>query len=149
MGLSGIFLRKNDKLKGITLDALKETFVSICGKLGYRITFPERFYYGRTSCVCSVADAESGRGFVMWLYCDTDVASEYAKIAPDLSSVAIIENISECEEMIFDILREYFELFPEDFFYDELQWHYTKNSIDDIALGDDRIDWLYQHPRRV
>jgi hypothetical protein len=147
MGLSGIFLRKNEELRKTDITEVKSLFTGICEKLGYAVKFPERFYYGKTSCVCSVAEGSgSEKSFVMWLYSDTDAVPEYDKIAPDLSSVAIIESISGCEEMIFNILREYFELFPEDYFCDELQWYYTKRSIDRIAQGTDRVDWLYQHP---
>lgn len=147
MGLSGIFLRNNDALSGTDLESIKAEFTGICGKLGYTVTFPEEFYYGKTCCDFSVQEtAGSDTGFVMWLYSDIDVVPEYDKIAPRLSSVAMIESISGCEEMIFNILREYFELHPEDYFYDELQWYYTKRSIEHIAEGEDRVDWLYQHP---
>ena len=45
--------------------------------------------------------------------------------------------------MVLEILFEYLKFHPDDIFYNEVEWDYTKRDIDEIYLKPSKKDWWY------
>ena len=146
MGLDGLILRKKDKMN---LEETKKLMSSILDKLGYYYGMSEKNKRGRKFYTCGVSEYQgSEKGFVMYLYGEQDPFDEgqFDFIECDLGKVLHIEDISGSEDMILKILYEYFKVNPNDYFYNILDWYYTKKEIDRIYNSDDWEDWPYKNP---
>ncbi len=145
MGLGGIILRKKDKMN---LEETKKLMSSILDKLGYYYGMSEKNKRGRKFYTCGVSEYQgSEKGFVIYLYGEQDPFDEgqFDFIECDLGKVLHIEDISGSEDMILKILYEYFKVNPNDYFFDDLDWYFTKKEIDRIYNSDDWEDWPYKN----
>ena len=61
-------------------------------------------------------------------------------------SYLFFENVSSRERIIFDFLHRYFELYPDDIFWDCDKFFYTKKYIDKIYSKTYDPNWLYISP---
>lgn len=62
----------------------------------------------------------------------------------------VIENISGRGEMLLRFVEEYLKLNPDDIFYDDLKWYYTKDDIDKII--EKKVDpktWYCINPAEI
>ena len=139
MGLTGSILRKSKLL------SFKETTIistEILRSLNYRLTL---LYENTKYCNISV-NKNDDIGFIMYIYGRVSEADEYnfSYIDSNITSVIDIEDISECEEMILLFLKEYFKYYPNDYFYNELDWYYTKKDIDEAFKKGDFHEWCYK-----
>ncbi len=146
MGLSGLILRKKDKMN---LEETKDLMVSILERFSYSYSMSEEKHKGRKFYTCGVSEYQgSEKGFVMYLYGEQDPFDEgqFDFIECDLGNSVYIEDVSGSEDMILKILYEYFKVHPNDYFFDVLDWYYTKKEIDIIYNSDDWEDWPYKNP---
>ena len=146
MGLGGIILRKKDKMN---LEETKKLMSSILDKLGYYYGMSEKNKRGRKFYTCGVSEYQGAeKGFVIYLYGESNPPDRTYEewIDSDLGKVLHIEDISGSEDMILKILYEYFKVHPNDYFFDDLDWYYTKKEIDIIYNSDDWEDWPYKNP---
>ena len=74
---------------------------------------------------------------------DPKESIQFNWIGEKLNLIILIENISECEDMVLEILFEYLKFHPDDIFYNEMEWYYTKRDIDEIYLKPSKKDWCY------
>ena len=121
MGLSGLVLRKKDKMN---LEETKKLMSSILDKLGYYYGMSEKNKRGRKFYTCGVGEYRgSEKGFVIYLYGEQDPFDEgqFDFIECDLGNSVYIEDVSGSEDMILKILYEYFKVHPNDYFFD-LRW---------------------------
>jgi len=147
MGLDGLILRKKDKMN---LEETKDLMISILERLSYSYSMSEeKNKRGRKYYFCGVGEYRgSEKGFVMYLEGESDPPDRNYEewIDSDLGKVLHIEDISGSEDMILKILYEYFKVNPNDYFYNILDWYYTKKEIDRIYNSDDWEDWPYKNP---
>ncbi len=146
MGLGGIILRKKDKMN---LEETKKLMGAIFEKKGYFYGMTEHKNSDRKYYTCGVSEYQgSEKGFVMYLKGEHDPFDEgkFDFIECDLGKVLHIEDISDSEDMLLRILYEYFKVHPNDYFFDDLDWYYTKKEIDRIYNSDDWEDWPYKNP---
>lgn len=61
-------------------------------------------------------------------------------------SYLFFENVSSRERIILDFLHRYFELYPDDIFWDCDKFFYTKKYIDKIYSKTYDPNWLYISP---
>ncbi|MBQ8942030.1 MAG: hypothetical protein IJ062_09335 [Firmicutes bacterium] len=150
MGLSGLILRKYEKLE---VETTKKTLLNILDLCGCKYTSEFHTYSIRNRLYnyyfISVSPQIHNKNFVMYLY--GDVVPEYNRnnfefIESDLVKVVSIEDIYGCEEILLKILHEYFKFYPDDFFYNELEWYYDKNIISKIIASSDQKNWCYIKP---
>ena len=72
---------------------------------------------------------------------------DWIRQGADLYRIIYIENFHDCEDMLLRFAHEYFKKFPDDIFYDELDWYYTKEDIDEIMKRPFDKDWCYKNPK--
>lgn len=84
----------------------------------------------------------------MYMYSDDDCLDRFDWVLKDgnLIRAIVIEDIAGCEKILLDFLGEYFELNPDDYFYDELKWYYTHGDIIKIKQKEFEPDWCYKNP---
>ena len=61
-------------------------------------------------------------------------------------SYLFFENVSSREIMILEFLHRYFELYPDDIFWDCDKFFYTKKDIDKLYSKTYNSNWLYISP---
>lgn len=146
MGLGGLILKKKDE---INLNETKDLMVSILEKLNYFYDMSERKHEGETYYICGVNEYPfSEKGFVMYLEDGQNPFDQglFDFIECNLGKAVFIEDVSGSEDMILKILYEYFKVNANDYFFDEMDWFYTKKEIDKIYHSNDWQDWLYKNP---
>ena len=84
----------------------------------------------------------------MYMYSNDDCLDRFDWILKDghLIRAVIIEDFDGCEKILLDFLYEYFNLNPEDYFWDELNWYYTQEDIEKSKQEEFDSDWCYKNP---
>ena len=151
MGISGLILRKINKLN---LEETKTTLTAILDRCGcrYKADLCTSNYKGCSYnyyFISAASHKPKKCSFVMYVY--GEGIPEYKKgdfewIDNDLTAVINIEDISGCEETLIRLLYEYFKYYPDDYFYDEFEWHYNKENIDKIHNSQNYSGWCYRKP---
>ena len=151
MGISGLILRK---LKKMNLEETKSTLTSIfdyygCSYNANLYTYNYKGYSYDYYFISVTFHKPKECRFVMYVFGEN--IPEYKKgdfewIDNDLASAINIEDISECEETLIRLLYEYFKYYPEDYFYDEFEWHYNKENINKIYKSKNIAGWCYRKP---
>lgn len=135
------------KKENIGFSKLRDDMITIVKLLGYNCYEWE----GTNSIsVDENPDMDSEKGFVMYVYEEYDPLDKgnFDWIEKDLGQVVNIESISGCEDMILRILYEYFKIYPDDYFYNEMSWYYDKNDIIKIYESSSWDDWCYVKNRK-
>lgn len=71
---------------------------------------------------------------------------DFSWISPNLYVAIQIEDLYDCEDSVLKILHKYFSLHPNEYFYAEESWYYTKENIDRIYESGDWYFWCYKNP---
>ena len=75
-----------------------------------------------------------------------DTMFDWIKKGACLNQIISIEDFNNCEDMLLRFVYEYMKLSPNDIFYDELDWYYTKADIDKIVSNSFNKNWCYILP---
>ena len=145
MGLSGMILRKK---ADINLKKLKSELFGIFDSLAYDYYYWDEASKGKHYNSISVRKKESSiddESLIIYMYntFDPKESIQFNWIDEELNLVILIESISECEDMVLEILFKYFKFHQDDIFYNEMEWYYTKKDIDEIYLKPSKKDWCY------
>lgn len=140
MGISGMFLRK---ITNERLSLIKKEIIDILESLSYNYYDQNENLKGENYCSISVDYNEYG--FIMYLY-ELQNSKENWHINwidNNLTEVVIIEDI-KYSEMILEILHKYMQIHPDNIYYTEMDWYYTKEDIDKVYNSNDHIHWKYK-----
>lgn len=145
MGISGMVLRKKADMD---LYNLKNEMFEIFDSLSYEYNDWNEMSEGKPYNSISVRKKSAStddESFIIYLYntFDPKESIQFNWIDEELNIIILIESISECEDMVLEILFKYLKLYPSDIFYNEMEWYYTKKDIDEIHLKPSRRDWCY------
>ena len=153
MGLSGIFLKKRQEIE---YPRIVEEIVSILNRIGY-ICYCEQdqFTFSRINFDCSIITVleseNSEKQFLMYVHGQEDEIHgstfDWIRKGGCLNPVINIENFHDCEDMLLRFAYEYFKKFPNDIFWDDLDWYYTKADIERIMNRPYDKDWCYKNPK--
>lgn len=152
MGLSGIFLKRRQE---IDYPQIMEDIIQILNDIGY-IYYCERekgtiesINYEYDCFRVNVWETEnSEKQWLMYIYGKEDErlkpTFDWIRKGAELNRVIIIEDFSRCEDMLLRFAHGYLKRFPEDIFFDELDWYYTKVDIDTIIKKPFDKSWCYK-----
>lgn len=146
MGTSGMVLKK------VALFNSQNTFreiTKIMDTLGFKYCFnsisseSSVFHLG-------VNDPKCNSNFCMYIferpkpkYMEDDV---FSWISPNLYVAILIEDLFDSEDSILEILHEYLQIHPDEYFYTEENWFYNKDDIEKIYESGKWLHWCYKKP---
>ena len=147
MGQSGIILKEK---KDIIFEEILSNVKKALENAGYHYIcdtekgcFKSFEYESNTICVQDRQNPE--RGYLMYLYGKSeevyDTMFDWIKKGACLNQIISIEDFNNCEDMLLRFVYEYMKLSPNDIFYDELDWYYTKADIDKIVSNSFNKNW--------
>ena len=136
------------KKADINLPTLKSELFGIFDSLAYEYYDWDEVLKGKHYNSISVGKRESSiddESLIIYIYntFDPKESIQFNWIGEKLNLIILIENISECKDMVLEILFEYLKFHPDDIFYNEMEWYYTKRDIDEIYLKLSKKDWCY------
>lgn len=152
MGQSGIFLKEKQEL---VLEKLVESVKLALDKTGYLYLCEYESGWAANDkyeyyCMSVREDKGSEKGFLMYLYGKSkdvyDLEFDWIREGACLNQAVNIEDFYGCEDMLLRFAHEYLKIFPEDIFWDEMDWYYTKADIDYIVCGQYDENWCYMNP---
>ncbi|MCM1500694.1 MAG: hypothetical protein NC124_19705 [Clostridium sp.] len=156
MGISGVFLKKEEE---IDYPQIAEDIIQVLNDIGYSyycehrkgiIKDINREYDHFQINVWETENFE--KQWLMYVYGKEDEnlkpTFDWIEKGAELARVIIIEKFSECEDMLLRFAHGYFKTYPDDFFWDELDWYYTKADIDAIMAEPFDKNWCYKKPVR-
>lgn len=158
MGLSGGFLKEK---REIEYPQIMEDVIQIVENIGYIHLCCERYqgtregkfriYYYDYFTINILEDENSEKEFLMYIFGKEDEkydsTFDWIRKGVDLTHVINIEDFSGREDMLLRFAHEYLKKFPNDIFYDELDWYYTKEDIDEIMKRPFDKNWCYKNPK--
>lgn len=153
MGIAGMFLREREKIELYQIVDEVKQIVDAIGYVYKRCLYHEfKSKYESDYFTINIYEHEgSERQLLVYIF-DKENRDEYnstfdfVKKGAGLEQIINFENFSEHEDMLLKFAYEYFKRFPDDFFYDELDWYYTKADIDAIVEKPYDWRWCYRRP---
>lgn len=159
MGLSGIFLKRRQEIE---YPQIMEDVIQMVENIGYIHRRCER-YQGTTKgksekyeydydyfTINIIESEHSEKEFLMYVEGKEDgfePSFDWIRQGADLYRIIYIENFQDCEDMLLRFAHEYLNKFPNDIFWDDLNWYYTKEDIDEIMKRPFDKDWCYKNPK--
>lgn len=70
----------------------------------------------------------------------------FSWISPNLYVAILIEDLFDSEDSILEILHEYLQIHPDEYFYAEENWFYNKDNIEKIHESGKWFHWCYKKP---
>lgn len=150
MGLSGVFLKKRQEIE---FPQIVEEITKMLNRIGYiyRCEYVKSKFTNRDYCIITVLEKKnSEKQFLMYVFEqdeDEDTIFDWIRKGGCLNQVINIENFHDCEDMLLRFAYEYLNKFPNDIFWDDLDWYYTKADIERIMNRPYDKDWCYKNPK--
>lgn len=147
MGQSGHILRENGEAD---LDKLLAGVKQAADAIGYPYSGEERYpsqSSGREYMTINIWEYmdKAARNFLVYLIADTE-NYPYDNLEKGAASIVIVDRFYDREDMLLKFLHAYLEIFPDDLFYAESDWYYTKADIDRIVSMPYNWSWCYMRP---
>lgn len=147
MGQSGHILRENGEAD---LDKLLAGVKQAADAIGYPYSGEERYpsqSSGREYMTINIWEYmdKAARNFLVYLIADTE-NYPYDNLEKGAVSIIIVDRFYDREDMLLKFLHAYLEIFPDDLFYAESDWYYTKADIDRIVSMPYNWSWCYMRP---
>lgn len=147
MGQSGHILRENGEAD---LDRLLTGVKQAADAIGYPYSGEQRYpsqSSGREYMTINIWEYmdKAARNFLVYLIADTE-NFPYDNLEKGAASIVIVDRFYDCEDMLLKFLHAYLEIFPDDLFYAESDWYYTKADIDRIVSMPYNWSWCYMRP---
>ena len=153
MGLSGIILKKKEdtdiyKLIQDVKEAAEKAGLEPRIKSTLFESLDGEGVYTTANIADTYEDILGAQQWLMYMYSNDDCLDRFDWILKDghLIRAVIIEDFDGCEKILLDFLYEYFNLNPEDYFWDELNWYYTQEDIEKSKQEEFDSDWCYKNP---
>lgn len=150
MGQSGHILRENGEPD---LDRLLAVVRQAADAIGYPCYVDEGPHSRRsngddymTMCIWEYRD-KTARSFLVYLF--SGINNQYydcSRIKIEASSIVVFDRFYDREDMLLRFLQAYLKICPNDLFYAEQGWLYTKADIDRIASMPYHRSWCYRSP---
>ena len=146
MGQSAVLIRdENIKLEDL-ISGVKQAL----DNLGY--LYNEEPYEGYTILYVRENQEYDDRQLLFYLLekpRDKYVNYDYQWIKKGVMHVVTVDRFYDREDMLLKFVHAYLDIFPNDFFYDEMELYYTKADIDRIWSMPFDYTWCYKNPSEI